>query len=48
VVIQQDITVQQGANNIVLNNLGNLNRGNYVALVKLEDNQVYNQKIVKQ
>jgi hypothetical protein len=48
VVMQQDITVQQGANNIVVNNMSKINTGNYVALIKLDDNQVYNQKIVKQ
>jgi hypothetical protein len=48
VVAQQDITVQEGTNNIVVNNLGALTTGNYVALVKLDNNQIFNQKIVKQ
>src|SRR5262249_29480166 len=48
VVMQQPIAVQEGDNNVVVNNLGNITTGNYVALVKTGDNKVYNQKIFKQ
>lgn len=48
VVMQKNINMQEGDNNIVLNNLQNLNPGNYVAVVKTSDNKMYNQKIVKQ
>jgi hypothetical protein len=48
IVLQQAITVQEGNNNIVVNNMGSLTGGNYVALVKTSDNKIYNQKIFKQ
>jgi hypothetical protein len=48
VVMQQPIAMQEGDNNIVVNNLGNITTGNYVALVKTGDNKTYNQKIYKQ
>lgn len=47
VMMQQNVTVQEGNNNIAVNNMDKLLTGNYVALLKI-DNEVYNQKIVKQ
>jgi hypothetical protein len=47
VVMQQNINVQEGNNNIAVNNMSRLLAGNYVAVVKI-NNEVYNQKIVKQ
>lgn len=46
VIIQKNMPVQEGTNNIVMNDLGNMQRGNYVALVKI-NNKTYNQKIFK-
>jgi hypothetical protein len=46
VVMQQNMTLQEGTNNIVVNNMNTLLAGNYVVLVKM-DGQVYNQKVVK-
>lgn len=47
VIIQKNVTVQEGTNNIVVGNLGSIHPGNYVALVRV-NNKVYNQKIFKQ
>lgn len=47
IVMQQVMNVQEGNNNIVVNNLGNLMSGNYVAVVNVGD-AVYNQKVIKQ
>jgi hypothetical protein len=46
VILQKNILVHEGTNNIVVNNLGNVQSGNYVALIKM-NNKVYNQKIFK-
>lgn len=48
VVKQQNITVQEGNNNVLVSGMGNINTGNYVVSVKTSDNQVYTQKIFKQ
>jgi hypothetical protein len=48
VVKQQNITVQEGNNNVMVSGLGNINTGNYVVSLKTIDNQVYTQKIFKQ
>jgi hypothetical protein len=48
VVMQKAITVQEGSNNILVNNLDNIITGNYVVVVKTADQQTYNQKIIKQ
>jgi hypothetical protein len=48
VVKQQNIIVQEGNNNVVVNDLGNINTGNYVVSLKTSDNQVHTQKIFKQ
>jgi hypothetical protein len=47
VVMQQPISLLAGTNNISVNNLSNLNTGNYVAVVKTDAN-VYSQKVLKQ
>ena len=47
IVKKQQITVQEGMNNIAVNNLSELMAGNYVAVLKI-DNNIYNQKIMKQ
>ena len=48
VVMQQSVSVQEGDNNLLVNNLGTLTTGNYVALVKTGDNKTFSQKIFKQ
>jgi hypothetical protein len=48
VVKQQNIIVQEGNNNVVVDGLGNFNTGNYVVSLKTSDNQAYSQKIYKQ
>jgi hypothetical protein len=48
VVKQQNITVQEGNNNVMVNGLENIITGNYVVSLKTGDNQVYTQKIFKQ
>jgi hypothetical protein len=48
VVKQQNITVQEGNNNVMVSGLGNVTTGNYVVSLKTSDNQVYTQKIFKQ
>jgi hypothetical protein len=48
VVKQQNITVQEGNNNVMVSGLNNINTGNYVVSLKTSDNQVYTQKIFKQ
>lgn len=47
IVVQKNVQVHEGTNNIVVHNLGSVYPGNYVALVKM-NNKVYNQKIFKQ
>ena len=47
VVMQQPITVNTGNNNIAINIPGNINTGNYVAVVKMDSN-MYSQKVLKQ
>jgi len=47
VVIQKNIMVQEGTNNIIVNNLGGVHPGHYMVLLKVND-KVYNQKIFKQ
>lgn len=46
-VKQQQMIVQKGDNNILLNNLNNINSGNYIVLVNF-DNTIFNGKIIKQ
>lgn len=46
VVLQKNILVQEGTNNIVVNDLDRIHRGNYFALIKIND-KIYNQKIFK-
>ncbi len=46
VVHRQNLTVQEGHNNIQLNSMGNIIGGNYLAVLKIENN-VYTQKITK-
>lgn len=48
VVKQQNITVQEGYNNVVVNGLGEINSGNYIVALKTSDNQSFVQKIFKQ
>jgi hypothetical protein len=48
VVKQQNITVREGNNNVVVNDLGNVITGNYVVSLRTSDNQVFTQKIFKQ
>ena len=47
IVMQKVINVQEGSNNIVVNDLDNLSRGNYIAMVSL-NSTMYNQKVIKQ
>ncbi|MBC7827348.1 MAG: T9SS type A sorting domain-containing protein [Chitinophagaceae bacterium] len=47
IVVQKNVQVHEGTNNIVVHNLGSVYPGNYVVLVKM-NNKVYNQKIFKQ
>ena len=47
-VLQQQVTLQEGVNNVVVNNLGTVNTGNYVAVIKTADNKMHSQKIIKQ
>ena len=47
VVSRQNISVQEGFNNIQLNSMGNITSGNYLAVLKI-DNNTYTQKIIKQ
>ncbi len=44
---RQHIAVQEGHNNIQLNSMSNITGGNYLAVLKI-DNNVYTQKIIKQ
>lgn len=46
VILQHRVYLQQGNNNIAVNDLANVNKGNYIALVKF-NNKVYSQKIFK-
>ncbi len=46
-ILQQQIVVNKGDNNIPLFNISKMSKGNYVAVLKL-DGKVYNQKIIKQ
>lgn len=48
VLNQQVIGVQQGENNIVVNNLSSISSGNYVAVLRMDNNKLYNQKVIKQ
>jgi hypothetical protein len=48
VVKQQNIIVQEGNNNVVVDGLGSFNTGNYLVSLKTIDNQVHTQKIFKQ
>jgi hypothetical protein len=48
VVKQQRIAVQEGNNNVVFNDLGDVIPGNYIVALKTNDNQTYTQKIIKQ
>jgi hypothetical protein len=48
VVKQQNITVREGNNNVMVAGLDNITPGNYLVTLKTGDNQVYTQKIVKQ
>lgn len=47
VVKQQNLTVQEGNNNMVVGDLSKIPTGNYVVVVKTDNDQVYTQKIVK-
>jgi len=47
VVLQKNVMVQEGTNNILLNELATIHTGNYIAFIKVK-NKVYNQKIFKQ
>jgi hypothetical protein len=47
-VNQQNITVQEGNNNVVVAGLEKIIAGNYVVVVKTNDDQAFAQKIVKQ
>ena len=47
VVKQQNITVREGNNNLMVAGLDQIIAGNYVVVVKTDDNQKYTQKIVK-
>jgi hypothetical protein len=47
IVYQQGIYLQSGNNVTVLNVLGNINPGNYIAMVKT-GNKIYSQQVVKQ
>jgi len=46
VVHRQNVAVQEGHNNIQLNSMGNITAGNYLAVLRIDDN-VYTQKINK-
>jgi hypothetical protein len=48
IVNQQNITVQEGNNNVVVAGLEKIIAGNYVVVVKTDDDQAFAQKIVKQ
>jgi len=48
IVNQQNITVQEGNNNVVVAGLEKIIAGNYVVVVKTNDDQAFAQKIVKQ
>jgi hypothetical protein len=47
VVKQQNIAVREGNNNLMVGGLDKIIAGNYVVVVKTDDNQLYTQKIVK-
>ena len=47
VVMQQQVNLQEGVNNVVVNNLQSVNTGNYVAVIKTADNKIHSQKIFK-
>ena len=47
VIHRQNVAVQAGLNNIQLNSMTNVTGGNYVAVLKMENN-IYTQKILKQ
>lgn len=47
VVLQKNLLIHEGTNNIVVNNLASVYPGSYVALVKM-NNKVYTQKIIKE
>jgi hypothetical protein len=47
VVNQQNIMVQEGNNNVVVNGLEKIIAGSYVVVVKTNDNEAFTQKIVK-
>lgn len=46
IIHRQNVSVQQGSNNIQLNSISNVIGGNYVAVLKI-DNNTYTQKILK-
>ncbi|MEO8406678.1 MAG: T9SS type A sorting domain-containing protein [Chitinophagaceae bacterium] len=46
ILMNQNINVNNGANNIAMNNLASMSKGNYVAVLRM-NNEVYQQKIVK-
>jgi hypothetical protein len=47
VVKQQNMTVRDGNNNLMVGGLDKIIAGNYIVVVKTDDNQIYTQKIVK-
>ena len=47
VIHRQTVAVQEGHNNIQLNSMGSITGGNYLAVLRIDDN-VYTQKIIKQ
>ena len=46
VIFQKNLVAHEGTNNIVINDLGSVHSGNYVAMVKI-NNRIYSQKIFK-
>ena len=47
VVYRKNMNIQEGTNNIVVNDLGKLMRGNYIVSLN-DNNKLFNQKIIKQ
>ena len=46
IVHQETLNVQEGANTLLLNNIGQVRPGNYIAVIEI-DHSTYNQKILK-
>lgn len=47
VLLQKNVLLQEGTNNLTLDNLSGLRKGNYIVMLKL-NNKTYTEKIINQ